>query len=462
MTTPLDIVIVAVSGGADSVALLHALWSLRGELGVGLVAAHLNHGIRGDEAATDAEFVRELALRLGVDSVIEKADVPKLRVEMGVGMEEAARVARYEFLERTAEKVGAARIAVAHTSDDQAETVLLNIIRGTGPEGLAGMPTVRGKIIRPLIELSRAEVESYLLDVGLSWRTDSSNLESEYSRNRVRLELIPLIEREFNPRVKDSLVSLSKLVASENEIVRTAGAEAYLRSVREDGTGAVEFHASRLRDDRLAVKRRVIRAAIEQVKGDLRDVEFHQVERIIKHLNAHDSITLTLPSGMVYARITPTKLRVFRAPKYAVLDIHYPINVPGTTEIPELDGVIDARPVPPKVRPTSPEQAIIDPSKVVGRLVLRTWNEGDRVIPLGMQGHKKLQDIFVDKKVSRTERGLVPVIADNEKIVWVAGLVVSELVKIEPGCESALMLEWKPPPMKEGTDGSTEQNRRKP
>jgi len=453
MIRPGETVVVAVSGGADSVALLHSLWRLREELGIDLVAAHLNHGIRGEEAERDAEFVQALAAQLGVPSVVEKAHVPQTAREMRLGVEEAARKARYEFLDRTALSSHAARIAVAHTADDQVETVLLNIIRGAGPDGLAGMPAVRGKVVRPLIELFRADVESYLRENRLSWRTDLTNFEAEHTRNRVRLELIPLLEQRFNPRVKEAVLTLSKLAADEAEVVRSAAEQAFRGVSIKAGLCSVELDAAALLGLSKAVARRCLRMAIEMVKGDLRDVEYAQVERVLDVLSLGRGFVITLPSGRVYAKLAGGVLQVFRKRRVERIEVVREIEAPGRTAVPELGVELEASLVPAETRPESRWEAVVDPAKIAGRLIVRTWRPGDSMIPLGMTGHKKLQDLFTDRKVPRDERVRVPVIADDEKIVWVAGLAVSEEAKVTGGARQGLLIQcWPIEPVAEASE----------
>jgi tRNA(Ile)-lysidine synthase len=441
-------VVVGVSGGADSTALLHSLWSLKDELRITLIAGHLNHGIRGKEADEDAVFVEELTSRLGVALVKLKVDVPQLRKQMRMGLEEAARKVRYDFLEGLASDARAARIAVAHTSDDQVETVLLNIIRGTGPDGLAGMPAVRDKIIRPLIDISRKEVETYLNENGLSWRTDTSNLDAEYTRNRVRLQLIPFIEEQFNPRIKDAILSLSQLSREESEVVKNDASNAYASSVVRECPQIVTFNARSLGSLSYALQRRCLRRAIETVKGDLLDVKYEQVERIIEKLRSGEEFTLTLPSGIVYAQLVQNELQIFkREIEPQPIIVSQKLQVPGRTIIPEFGVEIETRYVPNNLRPKLRSQVILDAEKLNGPLIVRNWMPGDRIIPFGMTGHKKLQDLFVDMKIPRQERIRIPVITDSEKIVWVAGLTVSELVRVTEDTKEAIWMECKNTPV---------------
>lgn len=436
-----DVVIVAVSGGADSVALLHVLRNMKSELGIELIAAHINHGIRGEDADQDALFVQELAARFGLASVVEKVDVPAFSRKIRAGLEETARKVRYEFLERVAKDSGAVRIAVAHTADDQAETVLLNIIRGAGLDGLSGMPAVRGKIIRPLIEAFRTDVEAYLRENKIDWRTDITNLSPEYTRNRVRLQLIPMLETEFNPRVKDSLISLSRLARDEAEAAESATELEFRAAAKEAGQESVVLDAALLKNLPKALLRRCVRKAIEMVKGDLRDIEYMQVERIAENVVENEDFSLTLPSGVIYARLTEGELRIFRIVEPPKIEVERELKLEGTTDVPELGVSFETRFIPANIRPEKASQAVLDPKSITGKLTVRTWKPGDRIAPLGMAGHKKLQDLFTDAKVPRRERGRIPIVADEAKIVWAVGLTISNLARVTKDTELALWIE---------------------
>ena len=447
MLAPGDKVIVAVSGGPDSVALAHALRDLQEQLGISFHIAHLNHGIRGREAYEDAEFVRGLADSLDLPVTIETADVPAVKKLLKLSVEEAARKVRYEFLERVADETCAQRIATAHTADDQAETVLMNLIRGAGPDGLAGIPPVRGKYVRPLLGVTRADVMLYCEANHLETRTDSTNLRDEYRRNRVRLELIPLLESGYNPGVKDALVATSEIMREESEYVAEKAAET-LETVadwsREDDT---VFRVDALLALPVALRRRCLRMAIEAAKGDLKDVAFKQVERVLTRLKGGKSFALTLPSGVVYAKMEDNSLRVFRADSEPeACRFERELIVPGVTEVVELKIVFEAEDIPRGsryLRPPKSLDVVVDRDSVKGRLVVRSWQRGDRIQPLGMQDEKKLQDIFVDAKIPRRNRAEIPVIADNEKIIWVAGLALSDAVKVTERTKRALRLAYK-------------------
>ncbi|MDO8588599.1 MAG: tRNA lysidine(34) synthetase TilS [Armatimonadota bacterium] len=444
MFSPGETVIVAVSGGADSVALLHALWTLKESLALSLHVAHLNHGIRGRQADRDAEFVASFADEFGLPLIVEKVDVPALKKAWRLSTEEAARKARYEFFDRTAEAVGAGRVATAHTLDDQAETVLLNLIRGAGPDGLSGIPPVRGKYVRPLLHISRLEVLEYCAAHDLKYRTDSTNLRIEYRRNRVRLELIPLLESHYNPRVKSVLASSAEILREESGLLSALASELFDEAAIQTGPLEVVLDIGHLLRAHAALGRRCARMAIERVKGDLRDLSFEQVERILRRLDAGGDFTLTLPSGVVYARREGAKLRVYRIePEPEVPAVEVELPVPGRAASTELGVVITTELLSPPAdyrRPLGSLDVVIDRDAVKGKLVLRNWRPGDRIRPLGMSEEKKLQDVFTDAKVPRRQRGFVPVVADREKIIWVAGMALSDAAKVTESTRQTLRL----------------------
>jgi tRNA(Ile)-lysidine synthase len=444
MFSPGDRVVVAVSGGADSVALLHALHSLRDELGISLHVAHLNHGIRGKEADEDAAFVAELAARLSIPCSVEKADVPAVKKSLRLSTEEAARNVRYEFLDRVADGVGAARIATAHTADDQAETVLMNLIRGAGSDGLAGIPPVRDRYVRPMLEVTRLEVESYCTANDLIYRIDASNLRPDYRRNRIRLELIPLLEAHYNEGVKTALVSTSEILREESALLTELAGAVYQCAEVVGDPKQVVLEVTRLSAAHISLRRRCIRMAIESVKGDLRDVSFQQVERVVKLLDSGVDFTLTLPSGRVYARMEGDALRFYRAePYHSHKSVELGLTVPGVTVSPHLGIEVTAEILSAPAdfrRPPGSLDVVLDMGKVTGPLILRNWRKGDRIRPLGMTGAKKLQDIFTDAKVPRRKRGLVPIVADQEKIIWVAGFALSDEVKVTDSSTELLRL----------------------
>ena len=446
MTAPGETVLVAVSGGPDSVALVHALWSVREELGITLYVAHLNHSFRGEESDNDAKFVWSLASSLSIPCVIEKVDVPRMRQMLRLSAESAARLVRYEFLENTAEKIGAARIALGHTADDQVETVLMNIIRGSGTDGLAGMPPVRGKIIRPLLGVRRTDVASYLQEQGLSARIDETNLLPHFTRNRIRLRLLPML-REYNPGIDTVILQLAELARADSAYMNAEASKVFKRLTIACDTGAVTLDRGELLGLDLAIRRRVVREAVKSVRSDLSDLGFRHVEDLLGLLATGGDFRYELPAG-VFVECERGSI-VFRSERQPDVPIiyKYEIAVPGETPIGEAGVLIKAEVIESHLEPVrSPDdtEVILDLDKVKGTLVARNWQPGDRIQPLGMKGSKKLQDVFTDRKIPRRVRHRIPVIQDGERILWVVGVIISDVAKVTDSTQRCLRLRAVP------------------
>lgn len=425
-----DCVLAAVSGGPDSVAMLHALHTRSCELGISLHVAHFNHGLRGEESSIDEEFVRNLAQAFGLPVTVGRADVAAMRKELRVGEEEAARIARHRFLRETAASLRANRIAIAHTADDRAETVLLNILRGCGIEGLGAMRPVDGIIVRPLIETRRSEIETYLAAHALHYRVDKTNLDIAYARNRVRHELIPYLEREFNADVKAALVRIAEIASAQSDLMEDLTQSCIHALTQRDGLDAALFA-----DLPAALQLQTVRSEVARLKGNSTDVTFEQVRRIVDAVKDRKEFTYTLPSGRIYASHKGRILRFYARPEaIGAKPFCYELRVPGETDVPEIRLRLRSSVAgKPTVRKLSASEALIDAQAVVGRLHVRSVRPGDRIVPLGMTGTKKLQDVFVDKKVPKRDRARAAIVADDEKVLWVVGIVSSENGKV---CQS--------------------------
>lgn len=425
MFSPGDKVLVAVSGGPDSVAMLHALHTHSQELGISLHVAHLNHGIRGEQSNLDEVFVRDLAHSLGLPITVGNVDVPSLRVKMHIGEEEAGRIERYKFLQYTSTEIDADKIAIGHTADDRAESVLLNIIRGCGVDGLGSIRPVSGNIVRPLIEATRADVERYIAEHALPYRIDESNADTTYTRNRVRHKLIPMLEREFNPEIRTALTRLANIASAQSDFMSSLVDSTRHKIAYRDG-----LDATLLAQLPQALRYQVIRSEIERIRGDLNDITYEQVEGVAQALLDCDDFTITLPPGDIYASCKGNSFRIWEQSESPTLEpFDYIVNVHGNTSIPAftLTCEIDTKPIPSKL---PLEEAMIDVDSIIGKMRVRNIMPGDRVVPMGMTGSKKLQDVFVDKKVRKHERARAAVVVDDEKVLWVIGIVASELGKI--------------------------------
>lgn len=441
MIEPAEKVLAAVSGGADSVALLYILLALRQELGFSVHIVHLNHGIRGKAADEDEEFVRDLAGRLDLPLTTERADVPMVRRDRKLGLEEAARQVRYAFLERVASKIGAARIATGHTADDRVETFLLNLARGSSARGLCALAPLRGDVIRPLIRVWRWEIEAYLAEIGQQFREDESNRDLRFARNKVRWVTLPFLEERY-PGISERMADLCEIMAPEQDLLDQLASKWFESALVSRGVGEVTLSASRLLEHPPAAQRLILRRAVGEVMGDLVNVGLRETERILDRLAGGEDFGLTLPSGRVSVLRRGDQLCIGCSP-IAIPNLLYemPLAVPGRVEIAGL-GVVSAQEWDPHdfVRaPRSPE-VVIDAGQVAGDLVVRNWRYGDRMTPLGMRQERKLQDIFTDAKVPASKRMTIPIVTDSEKIVWAAGLAVSEAVKVRTSTKRAIRL----------------------
>jgi tRNA(Ile)-lysidine synthase len=425
-------VIVGVSGGQDSCALLHALWSLREELGIYLVAAHLHHGMRGDAADADAAFVADLCERLAVPLTVRRTNVPASAHRMHASDEEAGRRARHELFRELAGDDPRALIALGHTSDDRAETVLLNILRGSGIDGLAAMPAVDGRIVRPLLGLRRQDTADYCARHGIAYRHDATNDSLHHRRNRLRLDLIPRLERDYNARVRDALLRLAELAADDCATLHRLACE-IVDAAAVSGNGIALSTTALLAVDR-SIVRRAIREAILRVKGDLVDVGWSTVERIMQKVSAVDTgaraWSCMLPSAHVRLRLTGLVLHVETVPAlHDTRPIACELPNPGSVTVSEwgVRFVCELLASPADATAGRDDTWVaLDAAAVQGTLIVRNRRRGDRIRAVGQPGTRKLQDIFVDRKVPRAERDRVPIVADSEGIVWIVGHALAE------------------------------------
>jgi tRNA(Ile)-lysidine synthase len=472
---PGDRVLIAVSGGADSLALLHALHTLRDELQIQVAAGHLSHRMRGPEGEADAAFVRETARTWGIPVEVRSRDVPALARRLGISLEEAGRAARYRFFGRAARRTGCTVIATGHTADDRAETVLLNLFRGTGLDGLAGIPARRPlradrpgpDVIRPLIDTTRAAVLQYGAIHGLQPRQDDTNESPAFLRNRIRRELLPLLEAEYSPALRRHLLRLSDLAAEETAHLITQARE-LLEAAASDGpvSSSLRLSLTTLADAPGVLARRALRLAVQSLESGP-PPEWAVVERLLS-LARGERPGFVLPGGRIAVRAAAEALifePVCPAPEFEP-DEAAPLAVPGTTPLPWGGGVItvevlgvggwvlgeggalslvtpNPQPPTPNPQPLIPHEALLDGALLSGPLAVRPPRPGDRIQPLGMAGHRKLQDLMTDRKVPRAVRRRLPVVCDAEKIVWVAGCCLSERVKVSAATAEALLLVWQ-------------------
>lgn len=443
-----ELVVVAVSGGPDSVALLHLLYSLMDELGISLHVAHLNHMFRGAEAEEDAFFVAGLAKSYRLSATIEAIDVPAYRKATGLSAQTAAREVRYLFLQEVAQKNGAGKIALAHQADDQAETVLINFLRGAGTTGLKGILPVRDNFfIRPLLMARRTEIENYCREKKLSFRHDSSNLKPVYLRNRVRMELLPLLESEYNPAIVALLLRLGDICREEDAYLEELARTAYRSVAQNDGNGTISLELARLREMPRAILRRVFRLAWRDLVGGEPDLSFTHTKALLDLLDndAGPGTCASLPAGGRATR-SYKALHIFTGcQKPQVGSFQYLLQVPGTTYIPELACTVRADLTTPnrvpQPRSLPPSEALLDCAKLPLQIFVRQRLPGDLFCPFGSRKAVKLKDFLIKQKVPRAERDYLPLISTPEEIIWVGGIRIGEKWKIEEDTKKVLHLK---------------------
>jgi tRNA(Ile)-lysidine synthase len=408
------VLVVALSGGADSVALLDALVSLRKRRGFELVAAHLDHGLR-PESADDARFCEELCQRLGVPIRTGHSDVRARAERERRGTEDAARRERYLFLRRVARETGADAIATAHNRDDQAETLLLRLLRGSGRFGLGAMRARTRGIVRPLLTSSRQEVLSYLEERGLPWREDATNADPRYFRNRVRHELLPYLETRFNPRIKETLARTATILAEEARLLQRRARRLLARVRRQDGDSLL-LNRRALAAAPPAVARLTLRAALAEA-GGRRGVKARHLERLLALAAARTTSgkAIALPGGRE-ARVRFDQIRVGpRTP--GVAPFAHALHVPGRAELPG-GLLVEAASDAPAAGGESVAVAVPEGTE----LVVRTRRPGDRVYWHGRE--KSLKRLLLERRIPAEERDSLPVLAAGSRVLWFPGAIL--------------------------------------
>jgi tRNA(Ile)-lysidine synthase len=439
MISPGQMVLVALSAGADSTALLHALWRLSDRLHLRVCACHVHHGLRGADADADADHAAAFADSLGVMCSIVRADVPAYAKANKLSLEEAARVVRYQLLEQASRACSAAKIATGHTADDQAETVLLNILRGAGPAGLAGIPPVRDGIIRPLLEVTRADVEEYCRAENVAYRVDASNRDLRFTRNRIRHEVMPAL-KQVQPNAVAALCRLAEIMREENAWTGAMGADVLARIATESEIG-IGIPLSELQTLPRALVRRVLREAVAQVKGDARDLELERVDALAALAESgRTGAIVELPGGWRAERTYDQIVIEGETAPSPELTGEWQLPVPGEVTIADLGLRITAALSDDLMLPRSADEAVLDAGAVRGPLMIRTWRPGDRFHPLGAPAPTKLQDFFVNAKIPRALRRRVALVLCGDEVVWLAGHRISERYKVTEQTKRSIRL----------------------
>ncbi len=442
-----DAVLVALSGGADSVCMLHILCHLKDEFELKIAAAHLNHMIRGREADSDEAYAAELCTKLGIPFYAERVSIPELSKKEGISEELAGRKARYDFFERICNLYGYNKIATAHNRNDKAETVLMRVIRGTGIDGLCGIKHKRGDvIIRPILDILRSDIEKYCEENNLEYCTDSTNNETEYTRNRVRKELIPFIQEKFNPSVIEALCVLADNSTEDADFINGYAERLYNRinnPMPKKKPTIVDIKTLDMVD--IGIQNRIIRIAAREVMGSDYSLERVHTDAVRSLFKKETGSSVSLPGGLVacvkYGWIE------FKTQKEAEEDADtkeflYSVEIGNAlpSGAPHIEFSVAENGYSPKRN-----QMILDYDKLEGkRLTLRNRRMGDRMVFFKDGRTRKIKDYFIDKKIPIKERNEIPLLCADDEVVAIIGERVSEKFKISENTKRGLVVTYEP------------------
>ncbi len=449
-------VLIAVSGGPDSVALTYVLKELSIRYRINLGIAHFNHLIR-ENSQSDEDFVELLAGRINLPLYKGRKNIPQFSREIKASLEEAGRIARYEFLDDLSDRYGYDKIATGHNCDDNAEQVLMNLFRGAGMTGLSGIPPVRGRIVRPLIRCSRRMIMDFLDQQGRSFVMDASNADIAHLRNRVRRIIIPQIEKYCNPKIAVALNRFSDLAGDEEQWINDLTECACERALIRENKSSMVLSCAEMASFHVALQRRIIRKGVMKVKGNLRRIHKNHIDSAIrlikslsspKHLHLPDRIRISTKGNEFH--ISKEKSALRRAEQFTVsrtegYDYHYEIWGEGELFIPEIGTKLvfweSAVNEPEVYEKTDGKTARLDLDRIQYPLVIRPFKPGDRFRPLGMAGTRKVNRFFSDRKINPDWRRKCPLVINEDTIVWIAGYRIADSVKTTKDTKRILMIE---------------------
>jgi tRNA(Ile)-lysidine synthase len=434
--------VVALSGGPDSTALLTVLAPIAKALDLSLIIAHFNHGLRGVESDEDEKFSRDLSEKMGLSFVCGKMDQRKEK--KGISPEDYYRRERYDFLNKISEDYQAHKIALGHNLQDQAETVLLNILHGSGLEGLKGfLPMRNGKFIRPLMEISRQEIISFLNEAGIPYRQDSSNKNEIYLRNKIRSELIPYLKEKFNPRIEENLAQMAEILRPEDEFIRQHVAHALKSSVIERQQDRILLKMADINKLHPAIRWRLFKTLLESLSPAKNGFSFI-------HIKSLDNLAQKCESGKKVD--LPLRIEARREYDNLILErkkvcskqikYEYTMNIPGSLYVKERKITVRSElATKESIDFSGKNEVYLDLDKIQQPVIIRNRRDGDWFQPLGMQGRQKIKNYFIDHKMLRSERAEIMLIVDNLSVIWIENMRLSDRVKITAGTKKIMKLE---------------------
>jgi tRNA(Ile)-lysidine synthase len=465
MLAPGDRCVLAVSGGYDSMAMMHGMAQLRLSKTIDLEClhvAHLNHKLRDEESDGDEEFVRRQAEELHLPITCSAIEIGQLAGDMGESIETVARQKRYEFLAQVAQEQSCSKIALAHNADDNVETILHRILRGTGIDGLAGIPVVRKlslmggaeiTLVRPMLSLTRREIEQFLANRNISYRQDSSNLSLQYTRNRIRHGLLPLLRQQYNPNINNALLQLGDIAGDMAELLDAEVNETLKSLIVRESAGVLELELCSLAQKHRIQQAQIMRCSLEYLNVGQRDIGYHHISQMLNLINAtSDSKTVELPNSVTLRSNGKTLLIETNRQNTSVVNLEeiIALQVPGNTKI-ESDFIVpelcsgkfmrlhsvdteyihgSMEELSDFLRDKKHNEEMLDCDCLEGDLILRRYNQGDMFVPLGSEGGKKLGDFFTDRKIPVEQRQRIGLLCDQRGIVWVMGMRSAHRVRV--------------------------------
>ena len=435
-----DRVLIGLSGGPDSVCLLSVLHKLKEEFGLKLHALYVDHGLRPQEVPGEIAFCRKLCEGLSVPLVVRSVDVKTYAKEQGMNRQEAARELRYRAFDEVSADIKADRLALGHTADDQVETFFMRFLRGSGARGLAGIPPVRARIIRPLIEVERSHIERFLDGERINYLVDASNLKDDYLRNKIRLLMIPEM-RKINPRITEAVTRTTDILREEEKYFELIVTGTLMKLISRKTDLRIELFLTPLESMEKVILRRVLRRAVGETRG-LRGMELVHIDDVLGLIKkGRHGDRLYLPKGVRVIKNYATLVITSEVPpKLESISL----GVPGEVVLKNINTVIRAE-VDDKGENCGDGRtaAVFDADKTGSSLLVRPREKGDFFYPTGFGRKKKLQDYFVDLKVPRDERDAIPIILSGGDILWIAGFRGDERFKVTEGTRRFLRLEFK-------------------
>jgi tRNA(Ile)-lysidine synthase len=438
-------ILIGLSGGPDSMALLYVLLDIKEEIDFNIYVAHVNHGIRGKDALADEKFVESLAKKLSLPYYSKTVNMDEYAKECGLSSEEAGRKLRYDFFREILSKIGGGKIAVAHNKNDQAETLLMRFFRGTGIDGLKGMEYINGDIIRPILSIERKEIEEYLLEKNIDSRLDKTNLETIYNRNKIRLELIPYIEENYNPNIINTLWRTSKIASVDSDFLEKYTKKTYDELVKKKRKHSIILDGVLFLKEHRSIQQRIIRNCILDINDNLQGFTEKHISQVLRlFLERRTGKTIDLIDNIIaktsYGDFIIEKKNEDNKKKFL-----YNMDVEGITYVDEFDYKFKTRLLPiDKVDINKKDRFIklFDYDKIKGSLYIRNRKDGDRFVPYGMMGSKKIKDYFIDEKIPKEKRDEIPLVTDEENILWVVGYRTSDLYKVTVDTKNVLWIKF--------------------